>query len=266
MADKDTFAGIDKFKHGKLIEFMTDSFRNVEIAGKQVIQTLDGEFIEYVLMEEEYFVQNWLTQFAIGHVGQKNYFNHEQWSKLTNAYTKGVIVLNKDNQPVVLIRKFIDMDLGDELQHYMDHYSRQASQAAHVPDKNEADEIITKFAQVVEQITEQNPDYDTLTAMIPYEYYLRNGIDPTVVKQCIWIRDNYKFAGEPIDPDSDIMKAVEIVLYKHARGEPTSEKERSLVFNLTNGDFNFDGAVNKVDNEQLPAEETPAQSFDPLAD
>ncbi|AEV89501.1 hypothetical protein OBP_064 [Pseudomonas phage OBP] len=266
MASKEEFAGIDKIKHGKLIEFMTNNFRNVEIAGKQVIQTPDGEFIEYVLMEESYFVENWLVQFAIGHVGEKNYFNHQEWSRLTDGFTKGAIILNEDKQPVCLIRKFIDMDLGGELQHHMDHFARMASQAAHVPDKNEADEIIGAFANAVEQIASQNPDYDTLTAMIPYEYYLRHGIDPTVVKQCIWIRDNYTLGGEPIDADSDIMKAVEIVLYKHARGEPTTEKERNLVFHLTNGDFNFDGKMNEVDTQNSPAIEKPDDKFDPLAD
>lgn len=265
MADKALFENIDQSKHASLIDLMTNNFRHVEIAGKQVIQTLDGEFVEYVLMEESFFVENWLVQFAIGHVGTKNYFNHAEWSRLTDGFTKGAIILNEDKQPVCLIRKFIDMDLSTAGQTYLDHFAREASKAKFVP-KDEADELIRGFADVVGKIAEQNPDYDTLTAMIPYEYYIRHGVDPTVVKQCIWIRDNYKFAGEAIDPESDIMKAVEIVLYKHARGEATTEKERALVFNITNGDFNFDGTINTVDTAISEEKEQPKPAFDPLAD
>lgn len=266
MEIKEQLKNLDKSKHGHLIEFLTDTFRSVEIDGKQVIQTLDGDFIEYVLMEEDYFVQNWLVQFAIGHVGKKNYFNHAEWSRMTDAFTKGVIVLNTDYQPVLVIRKFIDMDLGNNLQHFMDQASARAGQAKFVPNKDEVDQMLAQFASDVTTIAEQNPDYDTLTAMVPYEYYLRHKVDPTVVKQCIWIRDNYQFAGKPIDPDSDLMKAVEIVLNKYARKEETTEKERALVVNLTNGDFIFDGYDNEVDTQNSTAENVPAAKFDPLAD
>lgn len=267
MVDKTQFEGIDKSKHGKLIEFMTDAFRSVEIAGKNVIQTPDGEFIEYVLMEEQYFVDNWLVQFAIGHVGEKNYFNHSEWSRLTNAFTKGVIVLNEDKQPVVLIRKFIDMDLNYMQQHYLQDVAGQASDAKFIPNKEEADELVNRFADAVKVITSQNPDYDTLTSMIPLEYYLSKGVDPTVVKQVIYIRDNYQIDGKPIEPDCEVMKEVEAILYKYARQERVTDKEKALVQEITNGDFIFDETSNKVEGKINQAEETtPAAGFDPLAD
>lgn len=267
MVDKTQFADIDRSKHGKLIEFMTDAFKSVEIAGKNVIQTPDGEFIEYVLMEEKYFIDNWLVQFAIGHVGEKNYFNHEAWSRLTNAFTKGVIVLNEDKQPVVLIRKFIDMDLNYMQKHHLQDVAGQASDAKFIPNKEEADELVNRFAEAVKVITSQNPDYDTLTSMIPLEYYLRNGVDPTVVKQVIYIRDNYKINDEPIEPDCEVMKEVEAILYKYARMEPVTAKEKALVTEVTNGDFIFDESPNKVEDKvNQTAESDQAADFDPLAE
>lgn len=265
MVDQTQFEGIDRAKHGKLIQFMTDAFKSVEIAGKNVIQTPDGEFIEYVLMEEKYFIDNWLVQFAIGHVGEKNYFNHESWSRLTDAFTKGVIVLNEEKQPVVLIRKFIDMDLNHMQQHHMTDVSRQASAAKFIPNKDEADELVNRYAQAVTIITSQNPEYDTLTSMIPLEYYLNNGVDPTVVKQVIYIRDTYQIDGKPIEPDCEVMKKVEATLYKFARGEYVSPEEKALVTEITNGDFIFDQDPNKVE-DKVNQPETPAQDFDPLAD
>lgn len=265
MSEQDKFKHIDRSKHGKLIELLTHSVRSLEIDGRQVIQTTDGEFIEYVLMEEDYFINNWLVQFAIGHVGDRNYFDNQGWSDLTAMFTKGAIILNKDKQPILIIRKFIDMDLGVNLQHRMNYYSRIAAHAAHVPNDEEVNEIVNGLADRIVELTGQNPEYDTLTAMIPYDYYLSKGIDPNVVKQVIYIRDNYSVDGEPIDPEGDLIKEVEVILYKNARGENITDKEREIVTNLTNGDFIFDTGSNKVDtNNSKP--ESEADIFDPLSD
>lgn len=265
MADNEQFKDLDKAMHGKLIDFMQNKFHSLEIAGKNVIQTLDGEFIDYILIEEEYFVTNWLTQFAIGHVGQKNYFDHTSWSRLTDGFTKGAIILNSQKQPVCIIRKFIDMDLTMQQQYYMTESARKASQAKFIPNSQEADQLINEFSSAVDIIAGQNPDYDTLTAMIPLEYYLYHRVDPTVVKQVIYIRDNYVVDGQPLDPESELMTQVEEILYKYARGEKTTQAEQKVVTDLTNGDFVFDDDTNKVDTQtsEAPTEDKP---FDPLAD
>lgn len=265
MASKETYSAIDRAKHGKLIEFMTDSFKSVEIDGKQVIQTLDGEFVEYILMEEKYFVDNWLIQFAVGHVGEKNYFNHQEWSRLTDGFTKGAIILNENRQPILIIRKFIDMDLNINSKHRMESYARTAAHAANIPNKDEVDGIVSSLAARITELAGQNPDYDTLTAMIPYDYYLSKGIDPTVVKQVIHIRDNYLIDGEPIDPDCEQMREVENILYKHSRNEPVTQKEKDRVIEITCGDFIFDTDPNKVE-DKTPELKFTAKDFDPLSD
>lgn len=259
---------LDKAKHGKLIDFLNSTFRSHEVGGRNIIQTNEGEFLEYVLMEERYFLDNWLVQFAIGQPGETNYFNHQAWSDMTQGFTKGVIILNEDQQPTLIIRKFIDMDLGINAQAYLDHYARQASFAQYIPEKAEADDIINKFAEVTVAVTGQNPDYDTLTAMIPYEYYLRHGVDPTVVKQVIHIRDNFRYKGEPITEESEVLPKIEEILYKNARNEKLTKAEKDLIIEITNDGFIFNDDTNNVDtkvqgNQQ---EEIPEDEYDPLVD
>lgn len=257
------FQGIDKAKHGKLLEFL-GSIKTVQLAGKDIIQTPGGEFIEYVFMDEQYFIDNWLAQFAIGNVAGKNYFDQDGWNRLTDGYTKGVIVLNQDKDPTLLIRKFIDMDLNPNQQAYFDQYTRTASHAAHIPNKDEVDSIMASLADILSQAAAQNPDYDTLTAMIPYEYYLSKGIDPTVMKQVIYIRDHYTYKGEPIDPTGPLIAQIETILYKNARGEAIQKEEVVLINEVTNNEFEFNDTVNKVDTQDSVVQEE--KPFDPLSD
>ena len=258
---------LDKSKHGKLVDFLNSSFKSMEIGGKNVIQSPDGEFLEYVLMDEQYFLDNWLAQFAIGQVGQTNYFNHQEWSDMTQGFTKGVIVLNADQQPVVIIRKFIDMDLGVNAQSYLDYYARQAAHAVFIPEKSEVDEIVNHFSEVAVALTGQNPDYDTLTALIPYEYYLAHGVDPTVVKQVIHIRDNFSYKGEKLDESSEILPKVEEILYKNARGGKLTTFERDLISEITEDQFIFNDDTNIVDtNVQTTKAEQSPDDYDPMLD
>lgn len=264
MHETNKFANLDKYKHGELIDLITNNFKVVEIGGKQVIQTPDGDFIEYVLMEERFFLDNWLAQFAIGLTGNKNYFNHEQWSKYTEQFTKGVIVINDNKDVVLVIRKFIDMDLNYAQQHVVDDIVRKGSGAKYVPDPMEVDQILNSVAQGISEATSQNPDYDTLTALIPMEYYLAHDVDPNVLKQVIWIRDNYTYKDEPIDPEGDILPRIEAILYKNARDEFVSNEEKALVEEITNGEFIFNSGSNKVDDKVSHMSQE--DDFDPLAD
>lgn len=259
MATKETFAGVDKAKHGKLMRFMQNSYRYAMVGGKQVIQTADGEFIEYAIMEEQFFVENWLMQFAIGTVNDINYFNHTEWSRITDGFTKGVIVINEEKQPVCLIRKFIDMDLNVNQEYHLQNAARHGSQAKFVPDSMEADMIIQKFAEDVDMITAQNPNYDTLTAMIPMEYYRQHGIEPDAAKNVMYIREHYGCSDENLDRVRDIM-------YKNTRGENISNEDKLFIIELTNDEFIFNSDENKVQDKVHFNPDEPNDDFDPLAD
>lgn len=263
MAGKSTDT-LDKFAHGKLKDLIENSFRIANIDGKQVIQSLDGEFIEYTLMDEDYFVNNWLAQFAVGMTGKVNYFNQQLWAEYTQQFTKGVIVLNKEMNPTLIIRKFIDMDLSINQQHHMDHQARIASNAANIPNKEEVDQMLITMAQAVEAIAEQNPDYDTLTAMIPMDYYLEHGINPFAAKQAIWIRDNYTYKGEPLTGDSEVMEQISNILYRNAMNLPVTDEEKALISEITEDQFIFNSGPNTVEENVSQTQDT--EAFNPLAD
>lgn len=253
---------LDKSKHSKLIDFLTNNFNSIKLDGKEVIQTLDGDFIDYVLMDEDYFASNWLTQFAIGRVGDKNYFNLEGWYELTDSFTKGVIVINRDKLPTCLIRKLTDMNIDPNEQNFLTHFSRIASNACHIPDKQEVDQLLAGFADAVTRVVSKE-QADGLTDLIPLPYYQSFGVYPDVLKQVIFIRDNYKYEGNPITPDNtELLKRIEDILLKNHLGESVSLDEKKLINEITKGDFIFNGTSNTVDDKNTNTQET--EIFDPL--
>ena len=262
------FENVDKFAHGDLFEFLSKSFAFTEIAGQRIIQTPDGLFVEHVLMEEEYFVQNWLTQFAIGHAGEKNYFDMETWNQLTDNFTKGVIVINEDRHPVLIIRKFTEMVLPDDLMEKLAFCSNYASKAKFVTDEAEKTALIKQFAEQVNAITTYaGVDEDSLTSLIPPAFFEKHGIHPLTMKQLIYIRDTYKVAGQSIDPDSDIFKRLESVITRFNKGEKVNDQDKKFVLEITQNEFLFDYEDHSIE-EPISIEKTPSEpeDFDPLAD
>lgn len=260
---------IDKFAHGDLVEFLTKSFSYAEVAGQRVIQTPDGLFVEHVVMEEEYFVNNWLSQFAIGHAGNKNYFDMETWNQLTDNFTKGVIIIDDKKLPVLVIRKFTEMVLPEDLLEKLSFCGNFASRAKFVTDEQEKSQLIRQFAEQVQYITEyadSGEEDDTLTALIPPAFYKKHGVHPLTMKQLIYIRDTYKVADLPIDPDGDIFKRLESVISRFNNGEVISDQDKQFVLDITQNDFLFDSADHSV--EETISKPTPQEpeEFDPLAD
>lgn len=271
MQDKqleERFKGIDQFAHGDLVEFLTKTFNYTEIAGQRIIQTPDGLFVEHVLMEEQYFVENWLSQFAIGHAGNKNYFDMETWNQLTDNFTKGVIVINSDKIPVLIIRKFTELVLPEDLMEKLAFCSNFASKAKFVTDEAEKTRLIKQFTEQVQWITNQVDDEeDTLTAMIPAGFYAKHGVHPLTMKQLIYIRDTYKVAGQSIDPDGDIFKRLETVITAFNKGEKVTEADKKFVLEITQNEFLFDYEDHSIE-EPISIETVPEKpvAFDPLAD
>ncbi|QDB70472.1 hypothetical protein CF8_0060 [Aeromonas phage CF8] len=259
---------IDRMDHGDLIEFLTSSFKYADVGGQRVIQTPDGLFVEHVLMEESYFVENWLTQFAIHQVGDKNYFNMEEWNILTDGFTKGVIVINENKTPVLIIRKFTDMGLSSAAADKLNFCGSYASRAHHAQDR-ERDELIKQFATQVQAISESETRGNTIPEMIPLEYYRQHGVDPLTMQQVIYIRDNYQHAGSPIDPDSDILKRVEKILFGWNVENKITADDKAFVLEITENQFSFDYDHHYVDTADQPnviTKPEEPETFDPLAD
>lgn len=264
MASEQEYGHIDQNKHGKMLEFL-QSIKTVEIAGKNIIQLPDGEFAEYVLMEEEYFVNNWLAQFAIGFVGGKNYFDQASWFKLTDAFTKGVIVLNEDKEPVLVIRKFTDIDMSaNNMSHLEYHVRKIGANAKFNPNKAEVDQALGSLTDIIQKLTAQNKDYDTLTMMIPWEYYISKGVNFYIMKQLVYIRDNFSYKGVPVNGNDKLLDQIEDILKRNALNEPVHAKEKELINEITGNTFIFNTGGNVVETKDTPSE--PEKEFDPLSD
>lgn len=264
--NKSGLENIDQMDHGKLIEFLTGSFKYAVVGGHRVIQTPDGLFVEHVLMEEDYFVNNWLVQFAIHQVGDKNYFNMEEWSTLTDGFTKGVIIINEQKEPVLLIRKFTDMGLSQEGVEKLNFCGAYASHANHA-EEQERDELVKQFALQVKSITQNDEVDNTITGMIPTWYYHKHNVDPKTLQQVIYIRDNFKFADQPIDPDGDIIKKVEKILFTWNTENKVTDNDKTFILEVTDHQFNFDWTGNLLEPQQSPSEiEQPKVPFDPFED
>lgn len=262
--------GNDPDQHGKFIDFVTGAFKYVKIGEHEIIQTPDGALVEHVLMEEDYFVENWLTQFAIARVNGKNYFDLAGWSELTEGFTKGVIILNENKELVFIIRKFTDMSLNYHAKDYMNRACRAGTQAHSVPDEQSRDEIITKLSTNVKGLLKDHVNDDTsITAMIPKQYYIDKGISVDTLQQLIYIRDNFEYAGSPIDPEGDIMKRLEKVLRKWNTEYVVEEQDKKFVIDITQGTFNFNKPSHLVEEESKQQPSKPVtqevdDEFDPL--
>lgn len=264
MANEQDLSNVDKVKHGKMLEFL-QSIKSVEIAGKNVIQLPDGEFAEYVLMEEEYFVNNWLSQFAIGFVNGVNYFDQEGWYRLTDAFTKGVIVLNEDKEPVLLIRKFTDIDMSANNRSYLEyHVNKIGANAKFNPNKAEVDTALNTLTEIIQKLTEQNEDYDTLTMMIPWEYYISKGVNFYIMKQLVYIRDNFSYQGVPVKGNDDLLIQIEDILKRNALKQPVYTKEKELIAEITGNTFIFYDGEYLVETKNSSS--ASQKDIDPLVD
>lgn len=257
--DPETIKG--DIQHGALHQFVTETYKSVELDGNEIIQTPDGQFLEYNLMEEDYFVENWLAQFAIGNVGGRSYFDNNGWAEMTQQFTKGIIVVDKEGDPVLVIPKFAQANLPSDAKDVLDRIAREAGVAQLVPDEGEKSRIINRFAEQTKFIGETANKHVavTLTDMIPAEFYKRFGVNPTVMKQVIFIRDKYRVSDEEIE-------GIETILKRWDEEKIVSLKDRQYITGLTKGEFIFDESDHMVepvvDRQNDEVDEEP---FDPFA-
>ena len=239
----------DQMSHGELIEFLTQAFNHAEIDGNVVLQTKEGEFLDYVLMEEQYFVDNWLTQFAIGFVGGKSYFDHESWYKLTIGFTKGVIVVDQSKSPVLIIRKFLEAVIPEEGIAVLERCAAAAGVAKVVADNAEKTKIINQLAEQIKYISEVADKHvsNSITDLIPDSYYQKHDIHPLTLQQVIYIRDRYKYKGEQITPENPVLGRVEKILKDWNLHGIATAPDQAFIKELTNGEFFFDNGKDMVE-------------------
>lgn len=251
----------DDLDHGKLVELATKSIKIAELDGQELIQTPDGQFLEHLFMDEDYFVNNWLAQFALGTVGGRSYFDFEGWGNLTAMFTKSIVVVDAEKNPMLVIPKFSTAMIPEEGKAFLERFATEAGNAKNAVEESEKDRIIKEFAVKVKKIGEISDQVMPvgLTAMIPDHYYARFDVNPVVMQQVIYLRDVYK-------PEDKHLDRAETILKTWNKDKIVTQVDREFMYTLTNGDFIFDDGVNTVEQNVQGEQHVPEQEeFDPFA-
>lgn len=255
----------DKFNHGKLIELIDGGFETYKVDGHTLVRSKsDDEFIDYILMGDQYFYNNWITQFALGEIAGRNYFDMGTWSDLTEKLTKGVIVVHEETkQFLFLIPKFIEPQYSENARSIIDRLCTIASNAKFQQGEQQA-ETVNTFAQQLMYVTEKDVPNEGLTGLIPAAIYEFYDIVPKAMKAVIYIRDHYRTITE----DDDRMDKLTAILKNHFRGKLVSDADKKFVLELTNGEFNFDDGVDRTGSGESESQLPPPveEEYDPLVD
>lgn len=270
--DNINMEGVNRRDHHKLVHYLSNSFHAGDVGGEQVIQDKSGEFLEYILMDQEYFNQNWLGQFALGRIGDKCYFDFTGWGQLTHNFTVGVMVVNQEKEPLFVIRKFTDTNLGDWGDAWLAQYSREAANINNEIDEHAKDISVGKYADkvmaLIADVNAAGHDPSDVSNLVPDEYYKQHGLNKNALQGTIYIRDNFTVGGNPIDPDGEIFQRVDKVLNKWFNTETVTDADKQFIKELTNGRFNFNAVPNSVDTavSATPSAPQPVKTPEQLAD
>lgn len=253
----------DSFEHEDLIELVDEKVVTYSADGKTISFSLaENEFVDYVLMGDEYFYNNWLTQFAIGTVAGRNYFDMSTWSEITDRFTKGVIVVHEETKAFLfIIPKFIEPNYSAEAQALICRLSRMAGRSKN-QSREEATKTVSAFAKLFQEISSKEKEHGGVTDLIPNRIYEMFKVNPKVLKDVIYIRDHFKTIGAN-DKNGD--EATRIIT-KRYNNEPITKKEKEFIWSLTEGQYIFaDGGISE-DNATQPSKPKKTVAFNPFAD
>lgn len=223
--------------HGKLIQSLEQA--NIyDIGGIPVVQDkVSGELLDFVLMDETYFKDNWLAMFAIGCVNGINYFDMKSWYDLTDQFTSGVIVIDQHTHiPVFAIPKFIEPLYQPATREMISRLTRMASEANVQTNPAAQEATVSELAMLIKELSEnEGYKYEGVTGRIPPEVYAYYGVNPKVMKAMIFIRDCYR----TLTPDMPIWNTVEAILKKHYAHQSVTYEEKKIIWQLTEQEFDF---------------------------
>lgn len=251
----------DMVEHSDLVALIQANGENIFINGEQVIRDTNGRLVEHVVMDYNYFKDYWLSQFAIGRVGERNYFDLKQWGELTENFVKSVLIVDEDKQPLFIIPKLTKMVISSDQQQAITEMAGVAGQARFIPDEMEKDRLVKWFAHQVGGVLGEETVH--LSTFIPKPVYEQNNIIPTVLQQVIYIRDYYtRTDGKPFGPDDAELKRVESIMVDNYHGRNITQADRDFINKITNNEFAFNVPSQDTDNS-TPEER---KVFDPFVD
>lgn len=247
----------DARKHGKLVDG-TRNISGLKVDGVFLLQDEDSEeSLTHVLMSENYFVDNWLTQFAIDKVNGVNYFDINTWSDITDNLTKAVLVVDDTPQKNILflIPKFTEMRVSDEGRALIERYVNFSAQVKNLKPE-EIEPVVLELSVIIDSVMNAERTNTGLTGLIPDFMYERYGIVPKSMKAMIYIRDTFN-----LEPDTEVFHKVSEVLNRYFTNKPISLDEKNLVLKVTNNQFNFEDKEPSKEEIQTATDNIPENPF-----
>lgn len=263
----DTFSNRikDKDDHDELLQLVDEKVISYSADGRIISFSVgENQFIDYVIMGDEYFYHNWLTQFAIGTVAGRNYFDMTTWSEITDKFTKGVIVVHEQTKDFLfLIPKFIEPNYDATAMAVITRLSRKAGNGKNQSKEN-ATKTVSVFAKLFTEITNRQKAHDGVTDLVPDRIYKMFNVNPKVLKDVIYIRDHFKTIGTSDEAGDEATR----IITKNYNGEKVTQKEKEFIWSLTNNQYIFaDGAIVKEETvKQTDDKPKHVPKFDPFSD
>lgn len=247
----------DERNHGKLVDG-TRGISGLKVDGVFLLQDEDSEeSLTHVLMSESYFVDNWLTQFAIDKVNGVNYFDINTWSDITENLTKAVLIIDDTPQKNILflIPKFTEMRVSDEGRALIERYVNFSAQVKNLKTE-EIEPVVLELSDIIDSVMNAERTNIGLTGLIPDFMYERYNIVPKSMKAMIYIRNTFS-----LEPDTEAFNKVSEVLNRYFTNKPISLDEKNLVLKVTNNGFIFEDKEHSKEEVQTSVNNIPENPF-----
>lgn len=205
------------------------------IDGQRAIRDESGAFIiSDVEISESAFVSRWLDQFALGYVGETNYFDATAWGKFTHGHQNGVIIVSDEGKPLFVIPPLSRAQFTPMEQAILDlaHKSyTDASSAEKHGDTNRAQEIINSTTEIIKEYV--SDDSISITDLVPDWFYEKYDVVPYIKRSMLFCRDVYGL-NPSIAADWNMAESVFTAIH---RRQPVSDIQRNFMAILTSNTF-----------------------------
>ena len=225
--------------------------------GKLMLGDGDMPFNVAAVLREKDFVKDWLMGFALGNSLGINYFNVQEWHKMSNRGTQSVLVVDDNDQPVVLVRPLISHNMTPHDFELMRAVSRHIQQVQADTTRSKDPNASMRVAGLVKEHLQAKRL--TITELVSEEFYAKHKIVPEVEQKVYYIKDVIRRGDAPIE---DITRSREI-LYRDHRKETVTADEYRFLHDLSKGEFVIDQKVEAAPTTLASAErETPSNPLE----
>lgn len=228
-----------------------------DVDGKLMLGDGDMPFNVAAVLREKDFIKDWLMGFALGNSLGINYFNAQEWHKMSNRGTQAVLVIDDNDQPVVLVRPLISHNMTAHDFELMRAVSRHIQQVQADTTRSKDPNASMRVAGLVKEHLQAKRL--TITELVSDEFYEKHGIVPVVEQKIYYIKDVIRRGTAKLE---DVTKSRDI-LYRDHRKEAVTAEEYRFLHELSKGEFVIDDKVEAAPTSLAASErETPSNPLE----